>query len=68
MRAWTDWAALIAATFIVLIFAGAISIGIAWMWQNAQDKRACRTHGGTVVDVGDHAEWHCVGSTPEARP
>lgn len=49
----------------VLIVGGAVTAVGAWGWQNAQDKRQCRQHGGTVVDVDDHRDWHCVGATPE---
>lgn len=51
----------------MLLVAGVVTVTGVWCWQNAQDKRNCRTHGGTVLDVGDHAEWHCVGVTPEAK-
>lgn len=62
-----DIIAIIVVLALVVLGAGTVVATGVWVWQNAQDKRACRTHGGTVVDVSDRTEWHCVGATPEVR-
>lgn len=51
--------------FAVLIVAAGIVMFAAEEWQDAQDKRQCRVHGGTVVHADN--EWHCVGARPEVR-
>lgn len=66
MRDWGDILATIAVALAILLVTGAVVAGLVWSWQNAEDKRDCRRHSGTVVEVGN-AEWHCVGATPEAR-
>lgn len=51
---------------VVLLAVVALTATGVWSWRNAEDKRACRRAGGMVIEM-DHAEWHCVGATPEAR-
>lgn len=59
-------AILFVLAFVALGAGAAIATGV-WAWQNAQDKRVCRQHGGAVVESGSGSEWHCVGPNPEVR-
>lgn len=65
MRIEDKLLALVVVTIALIIIVGLVAIGV-WSWQDASDKRACRRSGGAVSYIA-HGEWHCVGSTPEAR-
>jgi hypothetical protein len=66
MRDFGEISAVIVVLAFVLVGLVAASAAGVWAWQNAADKRVCRQHGGTVIDLGN-AEWHCVGAVPEGR-
>ena len=58
---------------ILLAAAGALlllglSLGLAWLWLDASDKRACRASGGRVVDTADNRDWYCAPVSTERAP
>lgn len=71
MRDWGAVLIYVAIALAILIAAAGLTTCGVWTWQQAQDKRDCRRHGGAVTyqngDGGPSSEWHCVGATPEAK-